>query len=151
MFCGRFGKLLADFSRGGHRGERALDDLRGARAVRVVGSFRMEQLRVSENHSELVVEPVEERTQIDGVRHGTTRARSRLRREPEPRRILRLLFVAVRLGLALVDDSLRRTPEGVLEDANGPAGSADVLHLPSGHPVVDRPPADTDRLTGLRD
>ena len=56
--------LTADFCGGSHGLERARDYLRGARAIQGVGGFRLEQLRVGENDSELVVQTMKQESQF---------------------------------------------------------------------------------------
>ena len=56
-----------------HRLERAGDDLRGARAVRVVGRFGVHQFGVGQNDPKLIVQAVEEKTQLRHLVHVSPR------------------------------------------------------------------------------
>jgi len=62
-----------NFLGGAHGFERARHDLRGARAMLVIGGLRLEQFGVSEDDPELVVQPMEEETQFRRFFHGPSR------------------------------------------------------------------------------
>ena len=63
-----------------HRFERARHDLRGARAIRIVGNFRVQEFGVGEDHAELIVQTMEEETQLRHFVHQSPR-RARIRPE----------------------------------------------------------------------
>jgi hypothetical protein len=65
--------MLADLTGGAHGFERARHDLRGARAMKVVGRLRLEQLGVRQDDAQLVVQAVEEEAQIGTNGHGSPR------------------------------------------------------------------------------
>ena len=62
-------------------------------------------------------------------------------------RRVRTVAVAVRASWP----GARVPPQRIGKDADRSAGGPDVLHLAGRDPVVDRAPADADRLTGLHD
>ena len=64
--------METDLARRRHRVENARDDLGRARAARVVGKLRFEQLGIGENDAELIVQAVEEKTEICRFVHGYT-------------------------------------------------------------------------------
>src|SRR5262245_48622542 len=66
-------RLPADFSSRPHSVERARHKLGRASAIAGVSSFRFEQLGVGENDAELVVQSVEEHTQVWRFVHRTHR------------------------------------------------------------------------------
>ena len=90
--------------------ERARDDLPGAQLVRLVDESVFQKLRVGQDDAELVVEPVEEKREINIVGYHSSSLTKRL---CGPGR--HCFF-----GLP---------PQSVLEDSDGSAGRADVLHL----------------------
>ena len=60
---GRLGQLANGLGRA-HRVERAGDDLAGARAACIVGRFGLEQFGVSQDDSELVIQPMKQQPQL---------------------------------------------------------------------------------------
>ena len=60
------GGALRDDARDRQRFERGANDVRRPRAVRVVGRLGLEQLGVRQDHTELVVQAMEQRVEITG-------------------------------------------------------------------------------------
>src|SRR4030095_7048209 len=54
------------------------------------------------------------------------------------------------LGGTGIERGRRFTPQRVHEDPDGSSGGPYVLHFAARNPVVDRPSADADELTGAR-
>lgn len=61
---------LADVLDGRKRLERARDELRPSAPARLVGAFRLEELRVGEDDPQLIVQSVKEQGQIGVIVHG---------------------------------------------------------------------------------
>ncbi len=114
--------------------ESARDDLTGARLVLRIGQTMLKQLGVREDDTELVVQLMEQRTQIV-VGHVLRASAHRI--------------VGPRGGCSR-RRRFRPTPQRVREDAHRAARRADVLHFAGGDPVVDRATAHTDQFTGFR-
>jgi len=54
-----------NLAHGGHRGQRAHDNLSGARPICGLDALGFEQLRVSQNDSELIIQAVKEGLEIE--------------------------------------------------------------------------------------
>ena len=57
-------RMTPDLARCAHGIERARDQLRGTRAVGGVGGLGLQQLGVGQNNAQLIVQPVEQHTQV---------------------------------------------------------------------------------------
>ena len=124
-------------------------DLCGPRATGFVGRFGFKELRVSEDHTELIAQAMQQLAEFGRIGHRRlVRIHSRLA-QASPLPILRRLLFRVRL--AFERHRPRLPPERVLEDPNRATGRAHVLNLAGRHPVVDRAPADADRFARLGD
>lgn len=82
---------LRNHARHRQRFERGTDDMRGPRAIRVVGGFGFEEFRVRQNHAELVVQAVKQCVEVRAghayeiVRHGQGgEAKARMHETPAP-------------------------------------------------------------------
>ena len=70
-------RATADFLGGPHRLERAGHNLAGARAVNVIRRLRFEELGIREDDAELIVQAVEEETQLWRFVHWSPRGECR--------------------------------------------------------------------------
>lgn len=131
-----------------HGIERTGHELGGSCPVLFVGRFGLEELRVCQNDTELIVQLVKQQTQVNLLVHrsvvGSEGGRSRTSD-------LRMLF---RLPHARADGSVRAVrvaPQRVDKNANRPTRRADVFDLTGGEPVVNRPAADAHQFAGFHD
>ena len=119
---------LADLARGPHRVERARDDLRRARAARVVGRLGLEQLGVREDDARAGCSGGGRAARRSGDRPSATRVGSR-RVQPARSRHATSCCSSRRDWHGCDERGCGCAPQRVDEDADRAAGRADVFDL----------------------
>ena len=148
--------------------------LRYARTARLVPRFRVEQVGLRRDGTKLIVQAMKEGSKIarikgicaifvhgrrrepaDGlVKHRPTWRLMRRASSAEPRSRGRAGWTTSGRGARgcrcrCHPDTIRLSPEGVLEDADATARGSHVFDLACGDPVVDGPSTDSNHLTRL--